>query len=320
MALKIMLSLMAFLVFFAVSDVSAHHPTVEAGLGKTGPIYTISPTTLPKGRWIFSLQLEALATDPFSDGKLKRFAADGEDVHTTDSIFHTLLGVSYGITDDFTLGLNIPYIYINNVREAHGDEPDEVHRHGDSDGIGDLTVFGQYRFFEADEYESSLLFGLKLPTGNTHVKDVNEERFDMEFQAGSGSWDPMIGIAAGKRFGRLSLDTSLLYLISTEGAQNTDLGDSFTYNAALSYRAMEKVVAWDLILEANGQLKQKQQINGDKDGNSGGHSVFISPGTRITWNNRWFMFFSLSLPVIQDLNGIQNDIVFKAQSGVGVAF
>jgi hypothetical protein len=45
-------------------------------------------------------------------------------------------------------------------------------------------------------------------------------------------------------------------------------------------------VSWDLILEANGEWKEKQEIRGDKDKNSGGNTIFISPGTRVIFGKR----------------------------------
>ena len=39
-----------------------------------------------------------------------------------------------------------------------------------------------------------------------------------------------------QRFGAWSFDANVLYVLATKGAQQTDLGDRFQYNAAISYR------------------------------------------------------------------------------------
>jgi hypothetical protein len=62
-----------------------------------------------------------------------------------------------------------------NIREGHvhNGEP-EVERLGDSDGVGDLSLFGQYRFFRerATQIEVAFLAGLRMPAGDTGVSCV----------------------------------------------------------------------------------------------------------------------------------------------------
>ena len=314
----------ALILFFSCSGISwAHHPSGASGTGQAGPVTTISASTLQKGKWVFELQAEYLTFDTFSDTELLGFAEAGNDVHTFDSFFHAFASISYGIKDNLTLSLKMPYTSINNIEEVHQAEPDEIHHLGDSQGIGDMTILGYYRFVKRPDiyFESSLLLGLKVPTGNTHKKDVHGERFETEHQPGSGSWDPMIGLAATKRFGLLSLDANMLYIVATKGAQDTDLGDFLNYNAAISYHAfLLKKISCDLIIEVNGEWKQEQKINGAKDKNSGGTTVFLSPGLRVSMNDRWTAYLSIGVPVIQDLNGIQTDTSVRAITGISTGF
>jgi len=305
---------------FITHGAFAHHPAVDAGLGTTGPIRAMSASTLPREKWAFSFQFEYYDLDPFSNQEMLAFSMTGEDVHSTEAILHAFLVGSYGITDDITLSLKLPYIYLDNIKEAHADEPDEVHLHGDAEGIGDLSLFGQYRFLNADNWEASFILGLEFPTGQTDESDMDGERFTTEFQPGSGSWDPFAGLAVQKKIGKIGLYGSLLYLIATEGAQDTDLGDMLSYNAGVSYTPWAGGLAWDFVLELNGELKQKQDINGIEDPNSGGNVLLLSPGTRISWNKRWSLFCSVGIPVAQDWNGIQNDLNYRVLTGISASF
>ena len=314
---KSYIAIVIFSIFLMNTDASAHHPTGGAGLGKTGPLRTISASPLQLGTWALALQTEFIDLDAYSDSELFDIAESGSDVHSVDSIHHTIFSMGYGLTGDLTVSLKIPYVVLNNIREAHSDEPDEIHVHGDSKGIGDLTVFGQYRFIKLNDLdvESSLVLGLRMPTGRTSARDVDDERFEAEFQPGSGAWDPMAGIAVTKRFKALSLDADALYTFSTEGAQETDLGDSFNYDLAVSYTALYKPVVLDLIIEANGEWKQKQEIDGDKDENSGGTVIYLSPGMRLSWSKNWSAYLSAGFPVAQDLNGDQNETDMRVLLG-----
>lgn len=311
----------SFLVVIIVALFSgtalAHHPTGGAGLGQAGPIRTASATTLPQGTFSFGMQAEYIDLDNFSDSQLLGFAQQGKDAHTADSVFHNILSVGYGVTDNLTVILMMPYAQVNNIREAHSDEPGEIHLHGDAKGFGDLTVMGQYRFLKTDNnFESALFFGLKVPTGKTNDKDIHGETFEAEFLPGTGAWNPIIGIGATKRSGNLSLDANIQYTFGTQGTQFTNLGDIFNYNAAVSYRALSGSIAWDLILEANGDWKEKQEIREKKDPNSGGNTLFLSPGMRLISGKKFSTYLSVGIPVLQDMNGIQDDTKYKALFGI----
>ena len=313
------IAIVIILVFMMSGSVWAHHVPGSIGAGQAGPVLTGPATTLQKGRMVFSLQTAYVDSDAFSNRELLGFADNGHDVHTFDDQYSVSASFAYGITDDLMLSLKLPYNSIDNIKEAHSDEPGEIHLHGDARGIGDMALLGQYRFLKmpSRQFESAVLFGLKTPTGNTHKKDIQGERFETEHQPGSGSWDPNIGLAATKRFGRVSLDADARYTFVTEGAQDTDLGDLFNYDFAFSYHIPGKFPL-DLVLEANGEWKQKQEINGTRDENSGEHVLFLSPGMRISLNNRFSAFISVGFPVIQDLNGIQSESNYHAAFGISV--
>ena len=178
-------------------------------------------------------------------------------------------------------------------------------------GIGDLLLLGQYRFLNdrASRTEAALLFGVKTPTGETDERH-GDEVLEAEFQPGSGSWDGLFGLALTQRVGLWSFDSNVLYSLVTEGTQQTDLGDIFLFNAAVSYRLSSlggptpmfhgahahkagddghghahshaeeagHGAALDLVLELNGEWHGKQETAGAKDDNSGGTTIFSRRG------------------------------------------
>lgn len=326
------------MIFFIRSFAWADHPSIGISSELAGPIQTISSTTLPEGRWSIGLRTEYIELDPFSDTSLEQFALQGEEIHSSDYLLSPSLGISYGLSDNFMFSLSIPYVQRNNIREGHlEDGTPEVHIHKDSKGIGDITLFSKYHFdfFENRYHETSLLLGLKLPTGNSSAKDQNGERFETEHQPGSGSWDPFMGVAITKQYKLLSFSANFLYNFSTEGAQKTNLGDLFNYNLAISHRiggAIEHShstnthhdhtshvdLAWDLMFEVNGENRQKLSIAGTEDENSGGSLLYLSPGVRLTVGNRWAASLLFGVPVFQDLNGKQHDTDFRMIFGMGM--
>jgi hypothetical protein len=185
----------------------------------------------------------------------------------------------------------------------------------------------------------ALLGGVKLPTGSTHERSPDGDRLETEHQPGTGSWDPLFGLAMSRRLGRVSLDANVLYQVSGAGAQSTTLGDRAQYNLGLSYRvggqshhehvhehehgegahehAHPDDPALDLILELNGEWEGRQKVAGAVEEESGGQVLYLSPGVRLSMPEGWAASLSLSLPFAQRirLSHPQNDY----RVGVGVA-
>ncbi len=336
--------------------VQAEHASVGLGGAAGSPINTESAVTLPDGRVSASLRAEYIRYDEFSDRRL----ADSE-LHSVDALLSTSLGLAWGATDNLTLGVRIPFIQRYNAREAdhhvyeHGDDEhahtDRIVDLGDPDGLGDATLFGQYRFFQSADARTHVaaLFGVKVPTGDTReraarYRDFPRDRLDAGSQPGSGSWDGLLGVAATRFVGALSYDVSLLYSFADTGAQHTNLGDSFSYNAAVSYRLggdrpatpynLVQTHAWDLILEVNGEWRdQETEEAGGDDGhgddhdeegghanNHGGNLVYLSPGVRYLNKAGWGLALSVGIPVITNLNGTQVEPGYRLVTALNLSF
>ncbi len=345
---------------FVTSVSQADHPSVTLGNGPGGPVSTISGTTLPSGQWAIGLRIEHTNFDPLTDEELIFFREQDEDadIHSVDSVTNGTLGLSFGVNDNLTVGFTLPYIKRNNIREAehgHDDGHDdggeqqaghddgeemeaepEVERLGNSKGIGDAQLFAQYRLFHNPDTNThfSAIAGLKLPTGETSEISAEGERLELELQPGSGSWDPLFGGAFTRDWERFGIDASLLYQLTTEGNQDTDLGDVFSYNAGLSYRlgggdihhhddGEQHNHSWlsgvDMILELNGEWRDKEDTGGINDPNSGGNLLFLSPGVRASGNS-WSASFSFGIPISSDLNGVQVEPDWRIIGGLSAVF
>ncbi len=370
------------LLLAATTPAKSHHPS-GTGTSTTGaPIITIPGTTLQRGANALFLAFEHVSFDELSDAVLEAAAARDEHAHSLATLGSPSIGYARGLTDQLMVSFQLPYVFRTGIREAmhhhgaaggaegHHDEAGADHTHqdgeehhgdgserpetvdrGDTEGIGDLALLGQYRFYGQDNggLQASLITGLKMPTGKTGERDDQGELFEAEFQPGSGSWDPMLGLAVSQAFGRWSTGGNVLYTIATEGTQHTDLGDRFFYNGAVSYRltgaqvetsppvAMQHAehehghqhqhnqsfsdtgLVVDAVLELNGEWQAKQTISGVDDPNSGGSVVYLSPGVRVA-SNRWSGFVSVGLPIVNDLNGLQSEPTYRLFGGILVGF
>lgn len=314
------------------------HPSLSLETGVAGAIHTSSAVPLPASKSVISLKVEHIKNDAFSTAELETFADNQSEVHGTDSLQTTTLTGGYGLNDDLTIGFSLPYIDRQNLMEAsHHHDEHEVERLGDAKGLGDLTLYGQYRLFENDvsNRHFAIIFGIKAPTGKTSRHTIDGETFEAEHQPGSGSWDGLVGFAYTQQTGGLTLNVSTLYSRAREGTQKTDQGDALSYNAALSYRlgnnehghpsdghqhGHSAIESYDLVLELNGDWRDKTEIDGKTSNNTGGNLVYLSPGVRLQLDDRWSATASLKLPVLKSLNGDQSNPKWLFNVGASRAF
>lgn len=350
-------------ILAAVSfKVLADHASVGFGVGSASPINTESGVPLPENKWATGVRLEHIQFDEYSDSELRHLRErDPEaDLHSVDTLNQVSVGVAYGITDNFTVGVRLPIVMRNNIREPehghgfeevdHGNDHDNDHEEenehaedndhdegpepiniatlGDVDGIGDAVFFGQYRFLQHEGSHLSALFGVKTPTGVTSRTSDQGTLLEVEFQPGSGSWDGLMGFAFTQELGDFNFDSNILYSVVTEGTQDTNLGDIFSYNFALSYRLfgqegssyMPPDYVFELIGEVNGEWREKEERAGIVDDNSGGNLVYLSPGIRFTAKKRANIAFSFGIPVVRGVNGDQVKPDYRIISTFNVNF
>jgi hypothetical protein len=284
-------------------------------------------------------------------------------VHDLKTIESVSAIMAYGLTKDLTVSMRVPWVGRTGIREGEGTDPADasVVNRGSASGFSDVTFFGQYRFFnnKSTQTEAAALFGVKAPTGVTNRVDKQGELFDAEFQPGSGAWSGLLGLAFTRRVSAWSFDSNVLYVLSGTGTQDTNLGDRFLYNAALSYRltgmsaaaqkghmhlggpmpepmyhggpkgsvkdhshdepAAPAGPALDLVLEINGEWHDKQVTSGVTDQNSGGNVVYLSPGVRLSVD-KWSGYLSFGIPIANEQNGIQPEPSWRIITGVSLAF
>ena len=314
----------------------ADHPTAVFGLDHSGPITTISAETMPKGALAISLRAETLKVDAFSDTELRNFAAQGvEGAHSVNRLTSTSVALSYGLSDNFTVSIRQPYIKRTNIREGELEAGiPEAHAHGNSSGFGNISTFGQYRFYNKNNTQAAALLGVTLSTGQNNRTDVNGVRFETEFQPNSGATNYHAGLSLSQNHSRLSLHANVLFSITETGDAATKIGNAVFYNVAVVYPLATKAhthakqnttmkhqhLKWALVLELNGESRRRDAVAGLSDTHSGGTQVYVSPGLRVSSDSNWSAFFSLGLPVVQNLNGIQAEVDYRLVAGISYGF
>ncbi|MDP2077047.1 MAG: transporter [Sulfuricurvum sp.] len=305
---------------------------IGIGAGHTATAYTISANTMKKGSLYLGVNAETVRNKNLSDSAME--ADGGDHLHAIDSVNAYSLSASYGITDDLTLNVQLPYVTRKGIRagEDHGGSF-EVHPHDDIKELGDASALLQYKVYD-DKFKVALLAGLKAPTGKDDVT-FEGEVLEADLQSGSGSWDLFAGVAFTKDFEDFSLHSDILYKHNNKGVGNSELGDILTYNVALSYTLLDhkphtaltglekenhRGYSVDTFIELNGERAGEDRFNGSIAGNTGHNIIFASTGLQVSTENNYSFFVSVSVPVYQDMKGVQNDVSFKSTIGIGKSF
>ncbi len=236
--------LLIIFVLMCSGPVKAHHNPTFGFAGIAGPILTNPASTILKGHWGVGIRTEYVNFNEFSNDALKSFAKKRQFLHNTDYFLTPTVVIAYGLTDDLNCAVRVPYNIQGNITDGalnRFDIPFLIRR-GTSDGLGDLSIFAQYRFINLKEkqFESAILTGITIPSGLAHIKDDVGERFGPDHQPGKRSFDPSVGLSLTKRFGhKLSFDSNYLFTKAVNGIQDFYSGDLHNYNVALSYRFLE---------------------------------------------------------------------------------
>jgi len=339
--------LAAALPLACASPAYADHGAAGTGPATAGPLIGASARTLPHGKAALSLEATIAEPDNRSDATLAALAGAHVHAHDQDSGQVYTLSAAYGLSDDITLSVSLPYIRRLAIREgehAHsgGVVTNSVVARGNSAGIGDAAVLAKWRFTGENHHgwEAAAIAGLKLPTGATHEIDDEGERFETEHQPGTGSWDPVLGLALTRPLPHGGFSASAVYQLSTPGSQRTTLGDRAQAAIGLTHRLAGPAIEYhahehhdepaehhheaprvtlDGVIELNAEWEGREREAGVLDRASGGKALFLSPGLRLN-SGVWGLSLGGSIPLAQDIRLSHSDTAYRLRLGVSRGF
>jgi hypothetical protein len=228
------------------------------------------------------------------------------------------LGVRYGLTKSITVSALMPYVFLYTDT-------------GNDSGIGDLALLGTFSVFSKNNFSIALQAGVELPTGIQ--KSANFDNTTVV--VGSGSYDPMAGLIVAKCWDKLTLQANGLYKHTTRGFEDNYYGSIAIQNISLSYRIKDgssfcpssldtetdetpkaaSNFGWAVFGGYYGEWLGMLEEEGETDHNSGYYLGFATLGNNIRYK-KWSFPLTLSLPVIQNMNGEQNTGGFRVRLGI----
>lgn len=253
-------------------------------------------------------------------GKTMTWPVDGHEQELYTKNQYLTASVDYTASPDWGVTVQLPYVdrtHATNGFAFDGSDAGASHTHS----LGDMKVIGRYTGL-TENHNLGIQFGLKLATGS-HTENFNSgalagQPLDRGLQPGSGTTDLIAGIF---QFNELSPDWDYFVQAMTQLPLNHrdgyQPGKSLNLNAGIRYAAMG---AWIPQLQLNGRISSKDSgVNASPD-DSGGKTLYISPG--LTWNmtERVRMYMFLQVPLYHNLNGYQLAPKYTVSVGTSLGF
>ena len=143
-------------------------------------------------------------------------------------------------------------------------------------------------------------------------------RLPIPLQSGTGSWDSFIGLVVSHETLQGGFHSQLTYH-EKMAANNFEAGDVSQLDLSWQRRVWPKKLQSNssafvyAVLEANIIHSEKSRASGQVNDNSGGTTVFITPGIQYA-SKKLILEAALQIPIHQDLNGtaLENNYIIRA--------
>jgi hypothetical protein len=198
-------------------------------------------------------------------------------------------------------------------------------------GLGDSLLLLKYRFLRRDSErgttQASVVMGPKLPTGRTDLRDPAGALLPVTLQPGTGSLDLFASMSATYtgllHVEKLVADGTVDYLLRTQGAERTQLGNSLYVRLYLPYRPYESHsvgkewwIGPELAWEHEGYIR----IGGVRQPSSGGEVLSAGAATYFSPSPGLELWFGIDFPVAQQWNGTQDTVKRHISIGISKQF
>lgn len=298
----------------------------DHGPGTSGGGLSVqSGEVLKRGAWALELRSDYTAFKIPSDGDIAAKAASAGAIDVLD---HSLLhgfSLAYGVAENIQISASFGYYAPSGGGTVSYDADSGLLSRSSNEpkGLTDLWINGKWAFYKGPLGRFAFFGGVKFPTGKKDVLDSNEEAVDFASTPGSGAADFMAGLGYSTYLTpQLMLDASASHTV--RGTYHLyRLGDRTEAGVALAWRFTENIRAFPQssgFMELNFRRIGKVQNQGEKDGNSGGTAIFLSPGLRFGFSPHASLSLAAQLPLMQSPNGAQIETKMKAVASLSLSF
>ena len=315
---------MAFAVLVAAATPSAVQASCGTAYCTVNTDWNVQGVYAEPGARV-ELRYEYLDQNQLRSGSSRTSASDDPQHH--DEVYTRNQGLYATFDYNFASGWGVSAVVpvLDRKHEhIHNHHGAQIPEQWDYTELGDIRVVGRYQFPLATQDTAraeltGFLFGLKLPTGSTNVKNAEGDKAERSLQPGTGTTDAILGAYYQVR---LPFDGLAFFVQGGFGAAlNSDHhyrpGNRVTADFGMSYAATENV---SLLLQLNTLWRGRDSGSEAEPDDSGGTFVFISPGVSIGIGRNFQLFGLVQVPIYQYVNGVQLTADWGGTAGIGYRF
>ena len=288
---------------------------------------------LPKGKWQANFGYRHFRSFRHFVGDVEQNAEnaangtaerDRAGTNVINHVHQPLVGVTYGVTDRFSLSADLPYFQALRRSPWAGSRPTFA---TSAHGISDLVVTGRYWVTNPNKSHTQNLsvgVGLKFPTGNDRAEDdflvrvapdgtrITEVRpVDQSIQPGDGGFGILTEVQGFKGIGRFVAFVSGAYLfnpkemndfnrngpsapVDDSGAENhlLSIADQYVARVGVATNVWQNLGA-NLGLRIEG-TSSEDLIGGSRGRRRPGYTLGLDPGLAYMWKGN---ALSVNVPI-----------------------
>ena len=233
-----------------------------------------------------------------------------------------LAGFDYTFNNDWGAAVTVP-VSDRDHTHIHNHRGQQLLETWSFTQVGDLRVLGRRQWHSEDRDALRLdtygvNFGLKLPTGDTGVRNGAGALAERTLQPGTGTTDLLIGGYFHRALGSGSswfVDT----LVQTPFSEHDNFkpGTRVSLDLGYRYEATDKL---GLMLQLNALHKSRDRGSDAEPEDSGGRFLLLSPGLSYVVTKNAQIYGFLQLPLYQYVNGVQLTADWAVVVGLSTRF
>lgn len=218
----------------------------------------------------------------------------------------------YGFDERWAISATLPLVDRSHAH-IHNHMGAQIHDAWNFTEAGDLRLLARYRFAPR---QSGLNFGLKLPTGKIDVRNADGDEAERTLQPGTGTTDLLLGAFTQQSLPvrDLSWFVQGLAQLPLDKRDEFQPGERLSLDAGLRYQAGANL---GLMLQANLLLRGRDTGANAETEDSGGRSLWLSPGVSYALGKDWEAYAFLQRAAYQHVNGVQ--LVAERAVALGVS-
>jgi hypothetical protein len=293
--------LFAALLFFNIFFYDAPAQACSICRGGDQAFFLNNARLLPQGKWIFALEnlyitKTALHVHP-DYHRHGPYRNDSPTVLQDQSQYGIQAVLNYGVSDRVMVTISVPYVF---NRFEQGRDNFQVK------GLSDpeiLAIAHLGSFFE-DAVSLAATAGVRLPFGKTDCFDNYGFMLQPHDQIGTGAAAGIVGIQLNYLNSFAPLFFGASYEASGTNSSELRHGDVVRLNLAGQRRLSSRL---HLIAELNLRRAEYDVQSATRIEHSGGTTIYFSPGFRLMLVSGLAFRGQVQTPVIENLNGVQNE-------------